>query len=204
VLVDHDCICLSNVNRQIHATRRTVGQVKVEAMKARMLEINPEVQVEAIRDFYNPGRADELIGEGFDYILDCIDTVTGKLDLIQEAKRREIPIISAMGAGNKLDPTGFEVTDLSKTLNCPLAKIMRKELRKRGIRHLKVVYSQEEALVPDQGTDPGCPEDCDCSKKGEPAISSRRQLPGSVSFVPGVVGMIMAGEVIKDLIRKGA
>lgn len=201
VLVDHDCICLSNLNRQLHATLRTIGQPKVEAMKARMLEINSEARIETVQDFYNPGKADELIGAGFDYILDCIDTVTGKLDLIQEARRREIPIISAMGAGNKLDPTAFVVTDLSKTINCPLAKILRKELRKRGIRHHKVVYSQEEALVPDKGEDTGCPEDCTCPKKGEPAITSRRQLPGSVSFVPGVVGLIMAGEVVKDLIK---
>nr|WP_320131769.1 tRNA threonylcarbamoyladenosine dehydratase [uncultured Holophaga sp.] len=201
LLVDHDCICLTNLNRQLHATQATLGQYKVEAMKARMLEIDPTARIDTLCDFYNPGKAESMIPEGLDYILDCIDTVTGKLDLIQEAKRREIPIISAMGAGNKLDPTAFEVTDLAKTLNCPLAKVMRKELRKRGIRHLKVVYSQEEALVPDKGEDGDCPPDCQCPKKGEAPITSRRQTPGSVSFVPAVVGMIMAGEVIKDMIK---
>ena len=203
VLIDDDRICLTNLNRQLHTTRRTLGHYKVDAMKARMLEINPQAEITTHQDFYNPGKAEELLASDYDYILDCIDTVTGKLDLIGEATRRGLPIISSMGAGNKLDPTAFEVTDISKTLICPLAKVMRKELRKRGIRHLKVVYSQEEPLVPDQGGINDCPEDCDCPKKGEAPITSRRQTPGSVSFVPAVVGMIMAGEVIKDLIRKG-
>lgn len=203
LLVDHDCICLTNLNRQIHATRATIGQYKVDAMKARMLDINPAAQIETLREFYNPGKAESMIPEGLDYILDCIDTVTGKLDLIQAAKAREIPIISALGTGDKLDPTRFVVTDLAKTLNCPLAKIMRKELRKRGIRHLKVVYSPEDAHATEQHVEADCPADCSCPKKDEPPITSRRHTPASVSFVPAVAGFIMAGAVIQELVRQG-
>ena len=173
-------------------------------MKARMLEINPAAQITTFQQFYNPGMAEELIAPDYDYIIDCIDTVTGKLDLVIEATRRGIPIISSMGAGNKLDPTAFEVTDISKTETCPLAKVMRKELRKRGIRHLKVVYSREEIQVPIPSEDASCAVGCICPKGTERTCTTRRQIPGSVSFVPSVVGLIMAGEVIKDLIRDSA
>lgn len=187
VLVDDDAICLTNLNRQLHATRKTVGKPKVEAMRDRILEINPQADVRLVQEFYVPGMGPTLVTDDMDFVVDCIDTVTCKLDLIQECQKRGIPIISAMGAGNKLDPTAFEVSDISKTTVCPLARTMRKELRKRGVRHVKVVYSREEALEPkvhltEQGT-------------------ARRQLPGSVAFVPSVMGLILAGEVVKDLLK---
>ena len=201
VLIDDDRICLTNLNRQIHATRRTVGQFKVDAMKARLLEINPEAEIEVHRKFYNPGSAPELIAADLDYIVDCIDTVTGKLDLIIEAKRRCIPIISCLGAGNKLDPTRFEVADLSKTRMCPLARVLRKELGKRGVRSLKVIYSQEEPLSPMTSETACCSMGCICPKGTERTCTARRQIPGSVAFVPSVAGLILAGEVFKDLVR---
>lgn len=201
VLIDDDRICLTNLNRQLHATRKTVGQLKVEAMRDRILEINPKAQVTLHQKFYNPGSAEELIAPDLDHILDCIDTVTGKLDLVIEAHRRGIPIISCMGTGNKLDPTRLEIADIAKTINCPLARTMRKELRKRGVNHLKVVYSQEEILVPQVNEDNDCMENCICPKGTERTCSARRQIPGSVSFVPSVAGLIMAGEVIKALVK---
>ena len=183
-LFDNDVICESNLNRQLIALRSTLGQYKVDAMKARLLDINPDVQIGAYRMFYMPERADEVDFSKYDYILDCIDTVTAKIDLIVRADALEIPIISAMGAGNKLDPTAFEVADIYKTSVCPLARVMRTELKKRGIRKLKVVYSREEPIKPAavESDQPG-----------------RRSTPGSVSFCPSVAGLIMAGEVIKDL-----
>jgi len=204
VLVDDDRVCLTNINRQLHATRKTVGQLKVEVMKARMLEINPAAQIHVHQRFYGPGLADELMEPDWHYILDCIDTVTCKLDLVIEAKKRGIPVISCMGAGNKLDPTRFEVADLSKTQMCPLARTMRKELRKRGVKSLKVVYSQEEVIAPVLSEGASCMNACVCPKGTERTCTTRRQIPGSISFVPAVAGLIMAGEVIKDLIRVGS
>ncbi len=185
-LVDHDTVSLSNLNRQILATRSTVGLPKVEAAKRRLLEINPELKLTLHPVFYTPDTAGQFDFTQYDYIVDAIDTVTGKLALIQRAFDAGTPVISCMGTGNKLDPTRFEVEDISKTTMCPLARIMRKELGKRGIKHMKVVYSKEEALTP-------------TGWEAEAAASGKRQIPGSVSFVPGAAGLILAGEVIKDI-----
>jgi len=197
VLVDHARISLTNLNRQIHATSRTVGQFKVDAMKERLVEINPAAEIITHQQFYNPGSAEELVSPGYDYIIDCIDTVTGKLDLILAAKERDIPIISCMGAGNKLDPTRFEVTDLSKTKMCPLARVLRKELRKRGVHSLKVVYSREDPIAPLLSEEL-------CGDVADGTTNVRRQIPGSVSFVPSVAGLILAGEVVRDLVSSGS
>lgn len=187
-LFDDDKICMSNLNRQIIATRKTVGQYKTDAMAERIREINPEAKVEAYRLFYGPDTADKVDLTGYDYIVDAVDTVTAKLELIIRARAAGVPIISAMGAANKLDPTAFEVTDIYSTKNCPLARVMRRELRKRGVDSLKVVFSREPAIRPveDMAETPTC--------------TSRRQIPASNAFVPGSAGLILAGEVVKDLI----
>ena len=187
-LIDSDTVSISNINRQILATHSTVGMLKVNAAKARILDINPECAVRTYPIFYLPDTAEQFDFSQYDYIVDCIDTVTGKLQLVERAVAAGTPIICSMGTGNKLDPAAFMVSDISKTSMCPLARIMRKELKKRGINHLKVVYSQEEALTPD--VDPE-----------ELARTGKRQIPGSVAFVPGAAGLILAGEVVKDLIK---
>lgn len=187
-LIDSDTVSVSNINRQILATHSTVGKLKVDVAKARVLDINPNCDVKTYPCFYLPDTADRFDFTLYDYIVDCIDTVTGKLQLVERAVAAGTPIICSMGTGNKLDPSAFQVADISKTTMCPLARIMRKELKKRGINHLKVVYSQEEALTP-----VGTEEEC--------ALLGKRQIPGSVSFVPGTAGLILAGEVIKDLIK---
>jgi tRNA A37 threonylcarbamoyladenosine dehydratase len=202
VLIDDDCICLTNINRQLHATRKTVGKPKVEVMKERILEINPKVEVTTFQEFYLPETAEKLIADDYDYIIDAIDTVTGKIDLVVKAKEKNIPIISSMGAGNKLDPTQFEVTDIFKTSICPLAKVMRRELRSRNIDSLKVVYSKEEPIKPIESDDSSCKSNCICPKGTTRKCTARNQIPGSISFVPSVVGLIIAGEVIKDLIKQ--
>ena len=189
-LIDSDTVSLSNRNRQILATRSTLGLPKTEAAKRRILDINEEAQVTTWELFYNADTADMIDLGMYDYIVDAIDTVTAKLLLIRRAHEAGTPIISCMGTGNKLDPTAFQVTDISKTSMCPLARVMRKELGKRGIKHLKVVYSQEEAMTPH-----GAEE--------EMAALGKRQIPGSVSFVPGAAGLILAGEVIRDLTGYG-
>lgn len=178
LLVDNDTIDITNINRQIHANITNVGKNKVDVMKERILSINPEVEVDVSTEFFMPGS--ELLDNSLDYIVDAIDTVTGKIELVCRANDLNIPIISAMGTGNKLDPTKFEVTDIYKTSVCPLAKVMRKELRSRGIQKLKVVYSKEEPIKPNNGD---------------------YKTPASISFVPSVAGLIIAGEVIKDLIN---
>ena len=185
-LIDNDTVSRSNINRQILATQSTVGMAKVEAGKNRVLDINPDCLVRTWQVFYTPETADQFDFTQYDYIVDAIDTVTGKLQLIQRAHECGTPVISCMGTGNKLNPWAFEVSDISKTSMCPLARIMRKELGKRGIKHLKVVYSQEEALSP-------------TGWEEEAKALGKRQIPGSVSFVPGAAGLILAGEVIKDL-----
>ena len=187
-LIDSDTVSVSNINRQILATHSSVGKLKVEVAKARILDINPECSVRTYPIFYLPETAQQFDFTQYDYIVDAIDTVTGKLQLVERAVAAGTPIICSMGTGNKLDPSAFMVSDISKTSMCPLARIMRKELKKRGIHHLKVVYSQEEALTPD--VDPE-----------ELARTGKRQIPGSVAFVPGAAGLILAGEVVKDLIR---
>jgi len=188
-LIDNDTVSLSNINRQILATHATVGMAKTEAAKRRVLEINPEAVVYTHQVFYTAETAGQFDFSQYDYIVDAIDTVTGKLQLAQQAVAAGTPIICCMGTGNKLDPTRFEVTDVSKTTMCPLARVMRKELGKRGIKHLKVVYSQEEAMKP-------------TGWEEEAAAIGKRQIPGSVSFVPGAAGLILAGEVIKDIALK--
>ena len=187
-LIDSDTVTISNINRQILATHSTVGMLKVDATKARILDINPSCTVRTYPIFYLPDTAEQFDFTAYDYIVDAIDTVTGKLQLVERAVAVGTPIICSMGTGNKLDPAAFQVSDISKTSMCPLARIMRKELKKRGINHLKVVYSQEEALTPE--VDPE-----------ELARTGKRQIPGSVAFVPGAAGLILAGEVVKDLIK---
>lgn len=185
VLVDRDVVSVSNINRQIIATTKTVGMPKTQAMKERILEINPQAQVE-IRDcFFLPENANEFAFSEYSYIVDAVDTVTAKIELVIQAKKAQVPIISSMGAGNKLDPTRFEVADVYKTSVCPLARVMRRELKKRGVESLKVVYSKEEAMMP----------------KEILSDESKRVIPGSVAFVPSVAGLIIAGEVVKDLIK---
>ena len=188
-LIDSDVVSVSNINRQILATHSSVGKPKVEAAKARILDINPDCVVRTYQMFYLPETAEQFDFTQYDYIVDAIDTVTGKLQLVQRATEVGTPIICCMGTGNKLDPSAFEVSDISKTTMCPLARIMRKELSKRGIKHLKVVYSKEEALTP-------------TGWEEEAAALGKRQIPGSVAFVPGAAGLILAGEVIKDIALK--
>ena len=188
-LCDSDTVSISNINRQILATHSTVGMLKVEAAKRRIADINPACEVRTYPFFYLPDTADRFDFAEYDYIVDCIDTVTGKLQLAERAVAAGTPIICSMGTGNKLDPAAFQVADISKTSMCPLARIMRKELKKRGIHHLKVVYSQEEARKPDVDEE-------------ELQRTGKRQIPGSVAFVPGAAGLILAGEVVKDLVEK--
>ncbi len=185
-LIDDDDVCLSNINRQIIATTKTVGRPKVEVAKERILEINPDAKVNIYKTFYLPENKEMFDFTQYDYVVDAIDTVTGKITLVMQAKEANVPIISSMGAGNKLNPAMFEVADIYKTSVCPLAKVMRRELKKRGIKKLKVVYSKEEPITP-------LPSD----EKNE---SGRRSIPGSNAFVPSVVGLIIASEVIKDII----
>ena len=183
-LIDKDTVSVSNINRQIIALHSTVGRLKTEVAAERARDINPDICVRVHNVFYLPETAEQFDFSQYDYVVDAIDTVSGKLALIEQAKRVNVPVISSMGAGNKLDPTAFEVADITKTSVCPLARVMRRELKKRGIEHLKVVYSKEEP-IPSSLTD----ED------------SGKSVPGSIAFVPSVVGLILAGEVIKDLIK---
>lgn len=189
-LIDDDRVCLSNLNRQIVATEQTLGQYKVDAARDRVLSINPELTVRTYKTFYTPETAEQFDFSQFDYVVDAIDTVTGKIGLVMQAQAAGTRIISSMGAGNKLDPTAFEVADIYKTSVCPLARVMRRELKKRGVRHLKVVYSKEEAMTPELP---------DVQQKEDSTHAVRRQTPGSTAFVPAVAGLIIAGEVIKDL-----
>ena len=185
-LIDSDTVSVSNLNRQLLATHSTVGMLKVDAARNRVLDINPDCIVRTYPVFYTPDTAGQFHFTQYDYIVDAIDTVTGKLALVERAKAADTPIICSMGTGNKLDASAFRVADISKTAMCPLARVMRKELSKRGIRHLKVVYSQEEALTP-------------TGWEEEAAALGKRQIPGSVAFVPGAAGLLLAGEVVRDL-----
>ena len=200
-LIDDDKVCLTNINRQIYATRKTVGSYKVDIAKERILEINPNTVVNTYKTFYMPETAEQFDFSCYDYIVDAIDTVTGKIELAVNASAFGTPIISSMGAGNKMDPTAFEVADIYKTSVCPLAKVMRRELKKRGIQKLKVVYSKEMPLSPIDDMSISCKKNCICPPGTKRKCTQRRQVPGSNSFVPSVVGLIIAGEVIKDLIN---
>ena len=200
-LIDDDKVCLTNINRQIYATRKTVGSYKVDIAKERILEINPNTVVNTYKTFYMPETAEQFDFSSYDYIVDAIDTVTGKIELAVNASAVDTPIISSMGAGNKMDPTAFEVADIYKTSVCPLAKVMRRELKKRGIQRLKVVYSKEIPLSPIDDMSISCKKNCICPPGTKRKCTQRRQVPGSNSFVPSVVGLIIAGEVIKDLIN---
>lgn len=202
-IIDDDKVCLSNLNRQLIATHKTIGQYKVDAAKERMEEINPDVVIHKHRTFFLPETADQFDFTQYDYIVDAIDTVTGKLELAVRADQAGVPIISSMGAGNKVDPTAFEVADIYETSVCPLAKVMRRELKKRGIEKLKVVYSREPALTPIEpeksGVQSGC-QNGDEELLSDTKQNRRRQTPGSNAFVPSTAGLIIAGEVIKGLI----
>ena len=200
-LIDDDRICLTNLNRQILATRKTVGQYKVDVAEQRIREINPNAVVHTYKTFYAPQTAEQFDFSQFDYVVDAIDTVTGKLKLVEQAQKAGVPIISCMGAGNKVDPTAFEVADIYKTSVCPLARIMRRELRKRGIQKLKVVYSKEPAIMPIEDMSISCRSHCICPPGAKHKCTERRDIPGSTAFVPSVAGLIIAGEVVKDLSR---
>lgn len=192
-LIDNDTVSRSNLNRQIIATRKTVGQYKTDVMKERILDINPECRVEVHRCFYLPENKDEFDFSQYSYVVDAVDTVTAKIQLVMQAEEAGVPIISSMGAGNKLNPAEFEITDIYKTSVCPLAKVMRRELKKRNIKHLKVVYSKEEPLTPIGSAE----EDA----KEEVTGTRQKTTPGSVAFVPSVVGLMIASEVVKDLVK---
>lgn len=200
-LIDDDKVCLTNLNRQIIATRKTVGRYKTDVMKERVLDINPDCKVEVHNCFYLPETKDEFDFTQYSYVVDAVDTVTAKIQLVMEAEEHGIPIISSMGAGNKLNPAEFEVADIYKTSVCPLARVMRRELKKRGIQKLKVVYSKEEPLKPVEDMEISCRENCICPPGAEHKCTERRAIPGSAAFVPSVAGLIIASEVVKDLIN---
>lgn len=198
-LIDDDKICLTNMNRQIHATHQTVGKYKVDAAEERIHEIAPKTIVKKYKTFYLPETSNQFDFKQYDYIVDAIDTVTGKMELIKNANECGTPIISSMGAGNKVDPAAFEVTDIFKTSVCPLAKVVRQLCRKNGIKSLKVVYSKEPVIKPVDDMAISCRENCICPAGTERKCTERRQVPGSNAFCPSVAGLIIAGEVIKDL-----
>ena len=201
-VIDDDKVCLTNINRQIIATRKTVGKYKTDVMKDRILEINPDARVEVHKCFFLPENADEFPFEEYDYIVDAVDTVTAKISLVMKAQEMNVPIISSMGAGNKLDASQFRVADIYKTKVCPLAKVMRRELKKRGVKKLKVVYSEEQPTRPVEDMAISCRTNCICPPGAAHKCTERRDIPGSVAFVPSVAGLIIAGEVVKDLAAK--
>ena len=200
-LIDDDKVCLTNLNRQIIATRKTVGLYKADVMKERMLEINPNVEVNVYKCFFLPENADEFPFADYDYVIDAVDTVTAKVELVMKCKEMNVPIISSMGAGNKLDASAFKVADIYKTKMCPLAKVMRHEMKKRGVKKLKVVYSEEKPTRPIEDMSISCRTHCICPPGAQHKCTERRDIPGSVAFVPSVAGLIIAGEVIKDLTK---
>ena len=200
-LIDDDKVCLTNLNRQIIATRKTVGKYKVDVMKERILDINPDADVRIHKCFFLPENADEFPFGEYDYVVDAVDTVTAKIELVMQAQKMHVPIISSMGAGNKLDGSQFRVADIYKTKVCPLAKVMRHELKKRGVKKLKVVYSEEMPTRPIEDMAISCRTNCICPPGAEHKCTERRDIPGSVAFVPSVAGLIIAGEVVKDLCR---
>ncbi len=201
-LIDDDKVCLTNLNRQIIATRKTIGKYKVDVMKERILDINPDADVQVHKCFFLPENAADFPFEEYDYIVDAVDTVTAKISLVMKAKELNIPIISSMGAGNKLDASLFKVADIYQTKVCPLAKVMRRELKKRGVKKLKVVYSEEQPTRPIEDMAISCRSNCICPPGAAHKCTERRAIPGSVAFVPSVAGLIIAGEVVKDLIAE--
>ncbi len=198
-LIDDDKVCLTNLNRQIIATRKTVGKYKVDVMEERMKEINPNVEVTKHQCFFLPENADQFPFESYDYVVDAVDTVTAKIEIIMRCKALDIPVISCMGAGNKLDPSRFQVADIYKTTMCPLAKVMRHEMKKRGVKKLKVVYSDEKPTRPIEDMSISCRSHCICPPGAEHKCTERRDIPGSTAFAPAVAGLILASEVMKDL-----
>lgn len=198
-LIDDDKVCLTNINRQIIATRKTIGKYKVEVMRERILDINPSADIRVYKCFFLPENADEFPFDEYDYVVDAVDTVTAKIELVMKAQEKGVRIMSSMGAGNKLDASAFRVADIYRTKVCPLAKVMRRELKKRGVKKLKVVYSEEKALTPLEDESISCRSNCVCPPGTEHKCTDRRAIPGSVAFVPPVAGLIIAGEVIKDL-----
>lgn len=200
-LIDDDQVCLTNLNRQIIATRKTVGQYKVDVMRERILEINPDADVSVHKCFFLPENADDFPFEEYDYVVDAVDTVTAKIELVMKAQEKGVPIISSMGAGNKLDPSAFKVADIYKTRVDPLARVMRREMKKRGVKKLKVVYSEEDPKRPIEDMAVSCRNHCICPPGAQHKCTERRDIPGSTAFVPSVAGLIIAGEVIKDLIK---
>ena len=201
-LIDDDKVCLTNLNRQIIATRSTVGKYKVDVMKERILDINPDAEVNVYKCFYLPENRDQFDFTQYDYVVDAVDTVTAKINLILQAKEANTKIISSMGAGNKLDPTKFQVADISQTSVCPLARVMRQECKKRGIKKVKVVYSTEKVLRPIEDMSISCRLHCICPPGAKHKCTERRDIPGSTAFVPSVAGLIIAGEIIKDLTQE--
>lgn len=198
-LIDDDKVCLTNLNRQIIATRKTVGRYKVDVMEERIHDINPDAGVRVHKCFFLPENADEFPFDEYDYVVDAVDTVTAKISLVMKAQEKNIPIISSMGAGNKLDASQLRVADIYKTKVCPLAKVMRRELKKRGVKKLKVVYSEEMPTRPVEDMAISCRTNCICPPGAQHKCTERRDIPGSVAFVPSVAGLIIAGEVVKDL-----
>ncbi len=198
-LIDDDKVCLTNLNRQIIATRKTVGKYKVDVMEERMKEINPQVDVVKHQCFFLPENADQFPFESYDYVVDAVDTVTAKIEIIMRCKALDIPVISCMGAGNKLDPSRFQVADIYKTTMCPLAKVMRHEMKKRGVKKLKVVYSDEKPTRPIEDMSISCRTNCICPPGAKHKCTERRDIPGSTAFAPAVAGLVLASEVMKDL-----
>ena len=200
-LIDDDKVCLTNLNRQLIATRKTVGKYKVDVMKERMLEINPDVKVNVHQCFFLPENAEEFPFDAYDYVVDAVDTVTAKIEIVMQAQKKNVPVISSMGAGNKLEASQFRVADIYKTKMCPLAKVMRRELKKRGVKKLKVVYSEEKPIRPFGNMSTNYEEHEICHPGVEQKGAGRKDIPGSVAFVPSAAGLIIAGEVVKDLTR---
>ena len=199
-LIDDDKVCLTNINRQIYATRKTVGKYKVDVAKERILDINPEAVVHCYQTFYMPDTKDQFDFSQYDYVVDAIDTVTGKIELVLQAQKAGTPIMSSMGAGNKVNPEMFEVADIYDTSVCPLAKVMRRELKKRNVKRLKVVYSKEKPIKPEKDLEISCRTNCICPPGTDRTCTVRREIPGSNAFVPSAAGLIIAGEVIKDIL----
>ncbi len=201
-LIDDDKVCLTNINRQIIATRKTVGKYKVDVAEERVHDISPDCVVRTYKTFFLPETENQFDFSEYDYVVDAIDTVTGKLAIVKKADDAKVPVISSMGAGNKVNPAAFEVADIYETSICPLAKVMRRECRKRNIKALKVVYSKETPRRPLEDMSISCKENCICPPGAQRTCTQRRDIPGSTAFVPSVVGLIIAGEIINDIASK--